>query len=226
MGNLIGCSNCARVMGRIVPAMKANRTMRFAWLVLLVLAGLSPAAAATAIGKVSRVQGEAVGTVEGLTRPISADDPVYLDEHVSTGANARLELTFDDRTVLTVGERATLRLDEFVYRPDANVVKVTLAGAFRFVSSPVQGVTRDMGVTTPFAVIAVRGTDFWGGPIDGVFGVVLFDGAVAVANVGVTIDLDVAGQGVNIPGPGVPPGPATVWAADRVARAVATVTFQ
>jgi hypothetical protein len=213
-------------MGRIVRGMKLNLTVRFAGLVLIVLAGLSPAAAATPIGKVSRVQGEAVGTVEGLTRPIAADDPVYLDEHVSTGANARLELTFDDRTVLTVGERATLRLDGFVYRPDATLVKVTLAGAFRFVSSPVQAVPRDMSVTTPFAVIAVRGTDFWGGPIDGVFGVVLFEGAVSVTNVGVTTNLDVVGEGANIPGPGAPPGPATVWAADRVARAVATVTFQ
>ena len=203
--------------------------LRLMFLVLLV--GLGPAAvpasAATAIGKVTRVQGEAIGTVEGVAKAMAVDDAVYLDQQVATGAEARLELTFDDRTVLTLGERAELKLDAFLYAPDRNVVKVTLAGAFRFVSGTVAaGAQRDMTVTTPFAVIAARGTDFWGGPIDGVFGVALFEGAVSVTNAGVTANLTAVGEGVNMATAAAPPGPVTIWAPDRVTRAVATVTFQ
>jgi len=129
--------------------------------------------------------------------------------------------------VLTVGENASVRLDAFVYRPDANVVKLTLAGAFRFASGKLAAVAaRDVIVTTPFAVIAVRGTDFWGGPIDGAFGVLLFDGAVAVTNAGATTDLTAPGDGVNLPTLVSPPGGVVAWAPDKVTRAVATVTFR
>src|SRR3954451_1952517 len=91
--------------------------------------GATPQAlAATAIGKITRIYGDAMGTVEGTVRPMLADDVIYLDETVATGAEARLELTFDDSTILTVGEKASVHLDQFVYRPDASVVKVSLAG--------------------------------------------------------------------------------------------------
>src|SRR5262249_41421970 len=110
---------------------------------------------------------------------------------------------------------------------EISVVKVTLAGAFRFVTGKVApSATRDASVTTPFAVIAVRGTDFWGGPIDGAFGVLLFDGAVSVTNAGAATDLTMPGDGVNLPTLVSPPGGVLTWAADKVDRAVATVTFR
>jgi hypothetical protein len=203
------------------------------WLLLTTLllaaafAAARPSLAATAIGKVSRLQGDARGTVEGVTRPMATNDAVYLDEAVATGDDARLEVALDDDTVLTVGEKASLRLDAFVYRPDANVVKVTVAGAFRFISGKLApAAVRDAGVTTPFATISVRGTDLWGGPIDAAFGVFLFEGAVAVTNAGVTVNLTAPGQGTNLATAAAPPEPVIVWAQDKVARAVATVTFR
>ena len=36
---------------------------------------------------------------------LKADDAVYLDETVATDGDARLEVSLDDQTVLTVGER-------------------------------------------------------------------------------------------------------------------------
>jgi hypothetical protein len=200
---------------------------RFVLLLMSIVLVALPARAATAIGKVTRLQGEAQGTVDGATKAKAVDDAVYLDEALVTGGDGRLELTFDDRTVLILGERAALRLDAFVYRPDANALKVTLAGAFRFISGArPASATRNETVTTPFAVIAVRGTDFWGGPIDGVFGVVLFDGGVSVTNAGVTADLTNPGEGVNLLTAASPPAAVTLWPLDRVARAVDTVTFR
>ena len=106
------------------------------------------------------------------------------------------------------------------------MVKVNVVGAFRFVSGKVgASAPRDASITTPFALIAVRGTDLWGGPIDGALGVFLFDGAVDVTNAGTTVSLVVPGQGVDLAGPAAPPGPITPWAQDKLARAVATVAF-
>jgi hypothetical protein len=191
------------------------------------LAAPCPAFAATAIGKVTRVEGAARGTLAGVTRALGRDDAVHLDEAVTTGEAARLEVLLDDNTVLTLGEKASLRLDAFVYRPERSVLKATIAGAFRFVSAALAGGTsREATVTTSFAVIGVRGTNFWGGPIDGAFGVVLFEGAVSVTNAGVTTNLTAPGESVDLATATAPPGLVTLWPADKVARAAATVAFR
>ena len=83
-------------------------------------------------------------------------------------------------------------------------------------------------VLAPFAVLLMGLflDYFWGGPIDGAFGVLLFDGAVAVTNAGATTDLTAPGDGVNLPTLVSPPGGVVAWAPDKVTRAVATVTFR
>lgn len=134
-----------------------------------------------------------------------------------------------DGTMLTLGAGAQLTLDEFVYVPGRkdNRVRLVLSGAFRFVSgaaaSPGQGVA---SVQTPVAAIGIRGTDFWGGPIDDAYGVLLLEGAVEVANPAGTVTLDEGGEGTNIAGPAQAPGAVTTWPQDKVDRAFATIAFQ
>jgi hypothetical protein len=80
---------------------------------------------------------------------------------------------------------------------------------------------------TPVAVVGIRGTEFWGGPIDDqALGVFLIEGAVSVSNAAGQQILNLPGQGTNIAAPGAAPGPVTLWAPDKVNRALATVTFR
>ncbi len=82
-------------------------------------------------------------------------------------------------------------------------------------------------MTTPVAIIGIRGTEFWGGPIDDqALGVFLIEGAVSVSNAAGEQILSQPGQGTNIATPGAVPGPVTFWPPDKVNRAIATVTFQ
>jgi len=60
-------------------------------------------AAQDAIGAVSRIQGEASGTRNGATRPLSLNASIFRNEVVSTGETTRLEVTFTDATRLTLG---------------------------------------------------------------------------------------------------------------------------
>ena len=60
-------------------------------------------AAQEAIGAVSRIQGETSGTRGGATRALGLNASVFLNEVVSTGEAARLEVTFTDNTRLTLG---------------------------------------------------------------------------------------------------------------------------
>ncbi len=55
-------------------------------------------------------------------------------------------------------------------------------GAVRFVTGKIEQM-RDHNVTvvTPQATLAVRGTDFWVGPMDGQYGALLLKGKVRVS---------------------------------------------
>jgi hypothetical protein len=187
-------------------------------------------AAQEAIGTVSRLQGEASRTRGNTTRPLGLNASLMLNETVSTGAAARLEVTLKDNTRLTLGENAKLTLDRHVFNPAAGrgTIRLRLAGAFRVVSGQVSKLSRpDIVVTTPVATIGVRGTEFWAGPIDNqALGVLLIEGAVRVSNRAGAQILNRPGQGTNIARPGATPGPVTSWPQDKVNRALATVAFQ
>jgi hypothetical protein len=188
------------------------------------------AAAQEAIGAVSRIQGDASGTRGGATRALGLNASVFLNEVVSTGEAARLEVAFTDGTQVTLGEKAELRLDTFVFNPAAGsgTIKFGALGAFRFLSGQASKLaSSDISVTTPVAIIGIRGTEFWGGPIDNqALGVFLIEGTVSVSNAAGEQILSQPGQGTNIATPGAAPGPVTLWPPDKVNRAIATVTFQ
>jgi hypothetical protein len=197
-----------------------------------------PADAATVVGSVTRIKGEARGASEGKSRDLASGAPIHLEEVITTGSGGRLELTFDDGTRLNVGEKARVRIDSFIYRPgaQANAFRVNMTGAFRFVSGAL-GKTGEstMSVVTPFATIGIRGTDFWGGPIDGAYGVFLAEGAVSVETAGGETILDEPGDGMNIivtpplrgraGSGGAVRGPVTTWDPDKVERALSTVSL-
>jgi hypothetical protein len=118
-------------------------------------------AAQDAIGMVSRIQGEASGTRGGATRALGLNSAVFLNETVATAETARLEVTFTDDTRLTLGERAKLTLDSYVFDSAAGrgTIKFGLVGAFRFVSGQLSKLaSADVSVTTPVAVVGIRGT--------------------------------------------------------------------
>ena len=187
-------------------------------------------AAQDAIGTVSRIQGEASGTRNGAIRTLGLNSSVFLNEVLSTAQTARLEVTFTDNTRLTLGEKAKLTLDTYVFDSAAGngTIKFGLVCAFRFVSGQVSKLaSADVSVTTPVAAVGIRGTEFWGGPIDDqALGVFLIEGAVSVSNAAGQQILSLPGQGTNIAAPGAAPGPVTIWPPDKVNRALATVTFR
>jgi hypothetical protein len=198
----------------------------------LILSGLAgkQATAQVAIGAVTGIQGEASGTLGNATRSLSLTAPVSLNEVVSTGDMARLEITFADHTRLTLGEKAKLTLDRYVFDAAAGTrtIRFGMVGAFRFISGQVAKLARsDVSITTSVATLGIRGTEFWGGPIDDqALGVFIIEGTVSVSNALGERILSQPGQGTNIATPGAGPGPVTFWPQDRIDRALARVTFR
>jgi len=180
------------------------------------------------VGEVARIQNRADVTADDGSRRLDAGAPIHLDDQVSTGPAARLEIALIDGTTLTLGESTRLVIDRFVFDPQQSrgEVLARVEGAFRFVTGQVGQLSEtSIQAETPHAVISIRGTDFIATPIDGAYGVLLLDGAVEVTNNAGTATLDAPGEGVNLTGVNDPPGAVTQWPEEKAARARAAVAF-
>jgi hypothetical protein len=184
------------------------------------------AGAADAIGKVSRLQGMATRTAAGARSDLKDGAQLYLLDAIETGADARVEITLEDLTIVTLGEKAKLTLDAFVYAPAGqNRMGMSVAGPFRFLSGKMpKGANTTMTVTTPAATIGIRGTHFWGGPVSGNYGVILFEGEITVTTTAGEVAISRPLDGVDITGAAL--GPVTPWAQPKIDQAVGTVTFR
>ena len=86
---------------------------------------------------------------------------------------------------VTLGENARVVIDRYVYDPDRSIGAMALKstrGALRFATGKIHQMDhKDVTVSTPAAALAVRGTEFWTGPIDGQYGALLLKGKVRVS---------------------------------------------
>jgi hypothetical protein len=153
---------------------------------------------AAAVGTVTKVQNEA--QIGAATAVVGA--PVQMNDRLRTGANARLQVTFHDNSSLTLGENANVVVDRFVFNPDKSSAEVVLKatqGALRFAGGKIEEMHhKDIVVKTPYAALAVRGTHFWAGHIDGQYGVLLLNGKLSVSNRAGAVVLSQPGWGTDI----------------------------
>ena len=179
-------------------------------------------------GIVVAVENDAeVVSAMGTTKAIIGT-PVQMKDELRTGPNARLQVTFRDNTVLTLGENASVVVDSYVYDPDKSTGEAVLQatrGAFRFVTGRLKELKQNkIAVSTPVADIGIRGTEFWGGPIDAKYGILLLTGEVTVSNQAGSVTLT-PGQGTDIPSPLDAPGEPKAWSAEKIARAIESVAL-
>ncbi|HMK40762.1 MAG TPA: FecR family protein [Methyloceanibacter sp.] len=201
-----------------------------------VLAVLAPSLAASAteedlaqVGTIKKVENEAAIVVASAARPAVVGMVVHLKDELRTGAEGRMLVVFRDDTELTLGEKASVVIDRYVYDPDKGIGETllqTTRGAFRFATGRmVELKEKTVVISTSFADIAVRGTEFWGGPIDAKYGVLLLEGEIIVANQAGRVTLSKTVEGTNIATPLDPPSEPTIWPESKVSRAIETVTL-
>ncbi|MEH6524818.1 MAG: FecR domain-containing protein [Sneathiella sp.] len=182
------------------------------------------------IGTVTRLQNSATVIRDGQTLPLRPGSAIQENDEINSAKEARVEITFSDETKLTIGGNSTLIIDRFLYDPKKSVGRILLdaaQGPFRFISGGIGKMKNKRAeVITSSAIIGIRGTDFWGGPSAGVYGIFLIDGIIVVRNAEGGRILTASGTGVNLTGPSVAPGEVSVWGKSRVAEAVSSVTFK
>ena len=150
---------------------RARSTLRF--LAIFFVALTFSHVAIAAVGAVSKVENQA--QVGGTAAVVGT--PVQTNDQLRTGPKSRLEVTFADDTKLTLGENAQVVVDHYVFNPDQSKGELVLsssAAAFRLATGKLNEMSdRKVNVSTPFGALAVRGTDFWWGKVDGRHGVLL-----------------------------------------------------
>ncbi len=198
-------------------------------LFILAMLALPWGASAQTVGSVTRQQGHVTAVAGGVSRNLAPGAAVERGDTLRTGDQARVEVTFADGTDLVLGEDAVMAVERYVFDPAAKSGDALLSlerGAFLLTSGALAKLPgRPLAVKTPVASIGLRGTRFWGGPLDETYNVLLFDGAVTVSNAVGGVDLVVPGAGTSLARPDQPPSIPLQWGDERIKRAVATVSF-
>jgi hypothetical protein len=191
-----------------------------------VLAGLaaasmarSRASAAETAGAVESLRGDCYAQTAADRRALQPDAQVFVGDAVGTGVQSALALRLGTATQVKLGAESRLHIDRFVV--NAGGVLVLERGAMLYDHDGTVGPS-DVNVRGPFGLVAVRGTRFFAGPSNGVFGVFVERGVVTVVGVRNAVQV-VSGYGADIAQPGAEPTLPHPWGAPRIAAAMASV---
>lgn len=221
-------------------------------LLILLMAGPLGLAAEPA-GWIRRQAGDVSVVRIGVEVPPAAGVEVFQRDLLTTAVGGRLEVGFVDGTVIILAESSVVSIDSWHFDPDDHDSSLFLrlkAGSIMVVAARMAKLTgQQLWLRTPVATVGVRGTQFWTGPLDGRFGVLLLAGEVSVENTSGRVELSQPGTGVFIAppegvvpselaepadawiGPGAPPargGPLSepeIWNAERVGHVLDAVSF-
>lgn len=138
--------------------------MRLIVLVLtIILPLINPINSWAGIGRVSEQNGAAEIQRNKQSTPSSINSNIETMDTVVT-AKAKLGITFDDNTKVSISEQSKLLIDDFVYSTNKSSGKLALKvalGTVRYASGQIAKTNpQNVSINTPTASIAVRGTDF------------------------------------------------------------------
>lgn len=184
-----------------------------------------------AVGTLIGLEGTvSVASADGQITPLTDRAPIHMNDVIETGPGSRALIVLIDNTEMTLGENAQLTIDEYIFAEDNEAVNKArysvLRGAFLYTSGLVaKKEVPDVSINTPYANIGIRGTSFWGGEIDGAYGVLVTDGQVSVQSDRGRINVG-KGAGTFLTARNAIPAHAEAWGQNKIDRAVATITMK
>lgn len=126
---------------------------------------INPTFAADTVAQVTYHRGQAEAFQPDQSRPLHSQDSILWQDLIQTQQDSRLHITFEDGTLLQLGDHSLIKIDEFVYDPNVenNALFTLTQGVFRMVTGALNKTAdASFSVKTPLVTIGIRGTDFWG----------------------------------------------------------------
>lgn len=117
------------------------------------------------IGQIVSLQGRATAAdASQKTRTLDLKSPVFLNDKIATYEGSKLQILFDDNSIVSQGEKSELTIDEYVYTPkDTEKAKCSLGmakGMFRVITGEITALNpKRFKAQTRMATIGVRGCD-------------------------------------------------------------------
>jgi len=116
------------------------------------------------VGTVKTIIGEVNVIRNGVPLRASTGMKLLAIDEITTGKNSAAGLTLQDSTLLALGPKSVVQLNEFRYDPvkrDGNLLVSVLRGSMRFVTGLLgKQNPGSVSIRTPTATIGIRGTDF------------------------------------------------------------------
>ncbi len=117
------------------------------------------------VGTIIAIQGRAIASAEGRTsRELQLKSPVFVDDKIVTEKGAKLQIMFNDDSVVSQGEQSEITINAYVYTPgDKENVNCSLdivKGIFRVVTGKITDLNpKRFKVRTRMATIGIRGCE-------------------------------------------------------------------
>jgi hypothetical protein len=175
----------------------------------------APAHAGDPAGRVEEIKGEAFADASNQHRSLEKASALFVGDRVATGASSRLTMLLGQDTTIKLGEKAQLVIDQFLSTTGGEIL--LQSGPLLF-DRPSGSKPVPVKIRSSYGLIAVRGTKFFAGPSNGVFGVFVDHGTVVVSGGGSEVVLE-AGQGTNLDNPGSKPSAGAAWSPERIRAA-------
>lgn len=116
------------------------------------------------VGYVKTVTGEAWIANAGERIKAAPGTAVLIGSQLSTGAASAMGVTFKDNTVMSIGPKTELTVDEYLYAPAQGQLSLSARltmGTLNYISGVIAKLKPEaVSVKTPAGIIGVRGTQF------------------------------------------------------------------
>jgi hypothetical protein len=163
------------------------------------------------IGLVVALRGKvvAVSATDGQ-RGLAVQSDIYLEDTIKTGGRGRVQMMFDDHTLVSLGPNSDMQISNYQWDPEKKTGEMKTQvneGVFRIMGGAITQSSPDNFKTeTPAGTIGIRGS-MYAGKVDGSSLHLLFLGGkgVYLSNDAGTVDIDRPGFGTFAAGPGIAP---------------------
>jgi hypothetical protein len=174
------------------------------------------------IGRVTALEGRATVLRQGRFTPeaVTLQKLVFQEDIIETDMASKVRITLTDATVISLGERSRLELQQFLYDPRQRTRTARFiipSGVFRTIIKALMPQST-IDIITPTALAAIRGTDLMGEVSAESTAIVVLEGTVMISNVRPSF----RGLATLTPGTGTtvvgeqPPSAVTKWSESRV----------